>query len=824
MTKYTKHLLQSCAAVALSSAAAGSVVWAQDSSQDSSTETNSNVTELEEIVVTGTSRARASLSTPMSLTQVGERQIAKLTSNSQADILRSIPTIKAEGGGGEVAANVFIKGLPSGGQYSFTPLNYDGVPVFTTFGLNSSAFDVYYRNDLGIERLEFVRGGVSNLFGPGSVAGIINYISKTGSDEGEGTLQVEVAEEGRFRGDFAASGPVSENGNTYYAVSGYYRYDEGPLKTGLPTEGFQLRGNIKREFSDGSGSFTLYGQWIDDAVQFFLPLPLNGDDRSRATGNDGETIYSVQTAEAANLSYQTPDGIFKTPIGEGVKTRGGSIAAVFEKDFGNEWGMNARMKYSRYAHEFNLFLDGDGFVNLPETQAGFLAARGYEGLDAIFTSTASGQELASSDLLFANRLLDRNRPASDFSGELNITKEMSTDSFDHTFTVGSFFSRSTARDEVMLTRYLAEFNNAPGLVDVTVTDAEGNDITVSQNGLLDAGAGYGYSDNKATRYAFYAADQFESDQWVFDVGVRVEKMIGDIIKEGSSSFLLNDDPSLAPGLQSVTFGNGNYTSGRVSTTEWALSLGALYRVNDNLSLYGNAARGYFFPQIRSVGFNSLGEPASYQGEIITQAEVGMKYRSNRFSGTVSTFYAKLDDRRNVDFVNDGQGGVTEDVSIQSTRTIGLEATGTINITDTLSLSGNVTFQDHQFTKVEGNPAQEGNELRRQPNVMFNGGLYYDDDTYDASFFMTHIGNNFANDSNSVELGSHSIARLDAGYTFNIAGDQTARIGVSVFNLFDSAGITEGSPRQGSAQANTGDFFVGRPILPRRISVRMTYKF
>ena len=141
--------------------------------------------QLEEVVVTGTSLARASVDTPLAVTSFDEDRLLKLTSNSQADILNSVPTIKAEGGGGEVATNVFIKGLPSGGQYQFTPLMYDGMPVFSSFGLNSSAFDVYYRNDLGIERLEFVRGGVSNLFGPGSVAGLINYISKTGSDTPE---------------------------------------------------------------------------------------------------------------------------------------------------------------------------------------------------------------------------------------------------------------------------------------------------------------------------------------------------------------------------------------------------------------------------------------------------------------------------------------------------------------------------------------------------------------------------------------------------------------------------------------------------------------
>jgi outer membrane receptor protein involved in Fe transport len=148
--------------------------WADDADQAGDEEG----APLEEVVVTGTSRARAAYDTPLAATTLDADRLSMLNSNSQADILNSVPTIKAEGGGGEVAANVFIKGLPSGGQYQFTPLEYDGIPVFSSFGLNSSAFDVFYRNDLGIERLEFVRGGVSNLFGPGSVAGVINYIRR----------------------------------------------------------------------------------------------------------------------------------------------------------------------------------------------------------------------------------------------------------------------------------------------------------------------------------------------------------------------------------------------------------------------------------------------------------------------------------------------------------------------------------------------------------------------------------------------------------------------------------------------------------------------
>lgn len=246
----------------------------------------------EEIVVTGTSASRTAQNTPLSIARIDETDLRTFSgSGSQADLLQQIPGLKTEGGGGEVATNFRVRGLPSAGQFEFTPINYDGVTVLSSFGLNSSAFDFFARNDLGIERLEFVKGGVSNLFGVSSTAGIINYISKTGSAESHGTFQLEVAEDNRYRGDFAFRGPLGEN--TFYAVSGFYRYDEGPLDTGMPTEGFALRGNIKHEFADGSGSFTLYGSYIDDRANFYLPLPLEGTTRKRVNGNDGKTVFTT---------------------------------------------------------------------------------------------------------------------------------------------------------------------------------------------------------------------------------------------------------------------------------------------------------------------------------------------------------------------------------------------------------------------------------------------------------------------------------------------------------------------------------------------------
>ena len=777
------------------------------------------------IIITGTSRARAAFNTPLAVTSLGEARLQKIAASSQADILNTVPTLKADAGGGEVASNIFVRGLPSGGQYQFTPLMYDGLPVLSTFGLNSSAYDVYYHNDLGIDRLEFVQGGVSNLFGPGSVAGLINYLSKTGTDNFRGIAQIEVAQRGRARADLAMSGPLG--GNTYYAFSGFYRYDDGPVKTDLKTKGYQLRGNIKHRFADGSGSVTVYGQWIDDQVQFYLPIPLNGSNRSRIAGNDGDKVYQVLFRDGLEgLAFNTPDGIFTTDAEEGVLTRGGQIALAFDKQLGNGWGINGRTKWSKYKHQFALWSDGDGVINVPETLQSFLTNRGLGSLaNASFTFADGSGAVPANFLLFANRITDRNRPVHDFTGELNLTKEAEFRATNHNFTLGGFYGNASAKDINVTTTYLAEFNNQPRLVNLVVTNpTTGAQTIVSRNGLLNAGAGYVNNRHEAERYAVYGADQIDAGRLKFDIGFRWERINADIRRERTATVVTDaTTPNLSTALRDVIWGNGTFLTAKVHTSEWAAAAGVLYRLTDNVNLYANASRGYFFPEPRAVTFNALAQPQSYTAEIIKQAEVGLKFNAGAVSGTAAAFYNKLTNRRQILFVNDGSGGFTEVVNLVGTEAYGVDGTLRVQIMPNLAAEGNVTLQHARYKAFDTTPANVGNNIERQPSLLYNAGLYYDDDRFDASIFTNYTGDVYTASANTIKLKGFNVVNLDAGVKLGIIG-RKVRLGVNVFNLLNTDATTEGSPRQDNNQTTGGAFFVGRPVLPRRIAARLTVDF
>ncbi|MEM8486668.1 MAG: carboxypeptidase-like regulatory domain-containing protein [Bacteroidota bacterium] len=756
---------------------------------------------LDEIVVTGSFSGRTQKESPMSITLLNAARLQQLSSNSQADILRTIPGITAEGGGGEVASNVFVRGMPSGGQYQFTPLQVDGLPVLSTFGLNSSAHDVYFRNDIGLRNLEFVRGGSSTLFGAGSVAGIINYTSTTGSFEHENKVQLEWAEGGRVKTDFLAAGPL--NDNLFYAVSGFYRYDDGPLDTGLPTRGYQVRANVKKLFNDAKSSITVYGQVIDDNVQFYLPYPLANDNgqRERPTGNDGETVYTTLTGQAKDFSFDTPFGRFESPIGNGVMTQGGYLMVDLKHSFGNDWRLSAKAKAARYDHWFNLFLDGDGVHNVPETQASFLTDRELPA-NASFTYADDGSTLAANDLLFQNRILDRQRPMEEMVSEIQVTKSIDN----HNFSFGTFLANTRAEDNNWILNFLGDFRNAPRMVNVAYTDEDGNDVNFSTGGFI-SGAQTSNRYHESRKVAFFVGDEIKGEQFNLDIGLRWERASGIISRE-------------------TGVGSNTFQKGEVSTSDLAVAIAGLYKLSTSTNLYANFSRGYFFPELRSVSFPRPGVPQSYEPESVVQGELGVKYAQRNFSGTAALFFVALGDRRSVDFINDpnNPSSIIEEVRVQSTQTIGLEATANYALGNGVNVYGNFTFQDHEFTEVEGNPDLEGNELRRQPNVMGLAGFSYENDGFDVNLSSNFLGSKFANDANTVELDGFNIVRLDAGYSFPLGDKEALRVGLSVFNLFDADGVTEGSPRQGDAQTGLSEFFVGRPILPRRVFLRAAFSF
>ncbi|UJH68602.1 TonB-dependent receptor domain-containing protein [Allomuricauda sp. SCSIO 65647] len=787
--------------------------------------------QLDEVVLSASSTFRSQKQAPLSISSKKIAEITKLSANSQADILRDVPGITAEGGGGETATNLFVRGLPSGGQYVFNPLQYDGMPLMSTFGLNSSAHDVYARPDIGFKGVEFVRGGAAVLYGAGSVAGLINYTSKTGDTNPGNVINFEWGSRGRLKTDFYTGGRLGgEDSNTFYAFTGFVRKDDGPIETGLTTRGVQFRGNIKKRFE--RGTFTVHAQYIDDNAQFFLPLPLSGDSRERIAGNDGEDVEQLLSGELAETSFLTPGGVYKSPIEDGVYTKGGYIMGDFIYNFSDRLRFKSKIRYANYEHNFALYVGGNGDFGNPISLSNYIAqvAPDNTGFDATYQG-GSGEQISGNDLVVENLHVDRLRPMTDYSGDANLIFN-SANGY-HTFTLGTYLARTEAEDVNFQYRVLSEFNNNPRLVNLSYTDAVGGNVIYSEGGIYNR---IGMTSNRflsQSRTAFYLTDEMIFDRWRFDVGLRIEHTTGTFNNGGLEETQVYDNAELTPELANVRFADGSFTTAEIEDTDWAVSLAGLYELSESTNLYANFSKGFFWPQQRGFVPTPGIRESNYEGETIIQGEAGAKFGTPKFSGSIAGYYVTLRDRIRIDqaIVN----GQLEDQarSEQTTSTVGLEASWLYRFDDSFSLNGTATYQNHEITKNETTnlltgevtTINEGNEIGRQPNFLGSLGLNYDDRKFDANFTLNHTGSKFTDDGNNVELDAITIARLGAGYTFRTEDVNSVRLGFSVFNLFDSDGLTEGNPRAGiGGQVDDGDFFFGRPILPRRFFLTATFNF
>ena len=169
--------------------------------------------------------------------------------------------------------------------------------------------------------------------------------------------------------------------------------------------------------------------------------------------------------------------------------------------------------------------------------------------------------------------------------------------------------------------------------------------------------------------------------------------------------------------------------------------------------------------------------------------------------------------------------LTPSLLLTESDTFGIELDGNYQPTDYLTLSGNFTYQDAKF--MGDSPTSiNGKRPDRLPKMLANVGAQLNASGFDASVFWNHQSKTFQDASNNVPLFAYSIWRAEAGYTFDSLGaENKLRFSVGVWNLLNSQGLAEGNPRAGAIQTGgTGAYFNARPILPRRITAKLTFDF
>ncbi len=774
---------------------------------------------IEEIVVTGTTAVgRTKLESSVAITTAGEQQIAQEAPLGTADLLELVPGFWVEDSGGEISNNVAPRGLGGGSAFRFISIQEDGLPVV----YDGEQLDSLMRQDITIERMEAIRGGTAGILTVNGPASIVNFITKTGTEDPGGTFKFTTTDFGTVRGDFFYGAPFSDD--WLIGVGGYYRKSDGIRDVGFTADhGGQLRVNLTRPMDDGE--LTLHFKSVDDSNTFYLPIALTDPDDPRGIPGLDPNEGTLLGPDVANFRHLTPTGELNTNLRDGFHTQATTVGLSFVKDLNSDWTMSVKSRFTDFNIDINAVFNVDNgslrfaTERLEDDDVAQLVAD-TGGVAARYQYVDDGSVPADLDGLNGNGLvtnavaLFRNRETTQFTSDLRFN--YSTLNNDLAFGV-LIVDYQLGQDKQIGSTYMTDVRNNPRRLDIVSIDDGGNVLgSLTDNGILEYGTWFGNNRGNLTSYSFYVNDEFQvTDNLRVDAGLRIEEVSFDVSTEqAQTQALVGNDTDNTPANDVIrNWGTGNFDNASESWNELSWTIGGNYTLTDNFAVYARYADSYQTPGLGSIG--QLGEGISD----LTFAEFGGRILSDTLTISATAFFTEFD---NLPFTAFG-GTVNERRIAISTEALGVEFDGTWQPNDLFSLQFVGVIQE---TEIQGIPAGDenedfnGNQVQRTPETQIRVTPTLHTDFGNFFFTYHYLGERFADIGNTIPLPEYET--IDVG--FNYYFSDALALQLKGTNLSDEVGLTEGNPRAGFREATGENIYYARPILGRSYTLSITYDF
>ena len=766
----------------------------------------------EVIIVTGVARAQNRLESSVSLSVVDAESIADLNPRSSADLVRQIPGIRSEASGGEGNANIAVRGIPvSTGGARYIQLQEDGLPVLEFGDIIFGNSDNFIRADRNVGRVEAVRGGSASTFASNSPGGIVNFVSKTGLQQGGAVVGSIGLDHETYRLDFDYGAPIADD--TYFHVGGFYRTGEGPRDIGYNgSNGGQIRANLTQEFAGGYIRF--FGKYLDDKTPTILPQPVfvggsNADPDYQAIANfdpRDDALYSRYINNVVTLDGSNNPAVYDFHDGLSVQSKAFGVEAEIE--FAPGWTATNRFRYS----------DNSGaFLSPFPASAGdaqdVADAIGGAGSTIVFatgpnagqTATASsigGNGLLTNIVNFNTRLNDLGLIAND----LRISRDFEVGGGALSFTGGFYASRQNVDTDWLWTSHVQTVEGDGNSVLVDIVDANGD--TVTQNGVVGYSASFFGNccrrsyDVRYDTYAPFASLAFESGALTLDASVRYDYGSADGSITGSdsgygsgiTSFDFDNDGSISPAEASTAvLPLGNSRPVNYDFDYFSFSLGANYLLTDDLSVFARysqggrhtADRSLFSPAVSTLDGSLPGGDDSGVIAEVDQIEGGVKYQGGGLRLYGTAFFAKTAETN------------VEIAPLQLTdnkyEAFGLELEGSYSF-GPFSVSGGATYTDSEIVDAL-NAAVIGNTPRRQADFVYQGTAQYEDDFLTTGLNLIGTTESFTQDNNELVLPAYT----QVNAFLAVRPLERLEVSLNANNLFDAFGYTEAE--EGSIPGN-----------------------
>lgn len=171
---------------------------------------------IDEIVVTARKREESLQDVPLSVTALTANNLRELNVQSPDDVSRFTPGFSyVSSRGRSNLERPVVRGQSSLLGTANASFFVDGVYI------NGPAISTELAN---LERVEVIKGPQVALYGRGTYAGAINYITRQPTDTFEGTLNLTAAEQGEYEVAGSVSGPLIDGTLSYFVAARHWEY------------------------------------------------------------------------------------------------------------------------------------------------------------------------------------------------------------------------------------------------------------------------------------------------------------------------------------------------------------------------------------------------------------------------------------------------------------------------------------------------------------------------------------------------------------------------------------------------------------------------
>lgn len=838
-------LTKIAAAIAASSCATmfAAPVMAQTAT-DAKTDTSKSAdVGLERVVITATSQARSKMRSSVSVTDIDQEQIKDFGARTEAEVLLLIPGVRTEataGPGGN--ANITVRGLPiSSGGSKYVQLQEDGLPTVQFGDMNFSNNDYWIRFDNNVDSIQTLRGGSSSVFASHAPGAVINYISKTGKQAG-GNISLTRGlnfRETRFDGDYG--GKLAPD--MYFHIGGYYREGEGSRHySDNALQGYQLKGNLTKEFNGGKGyvrvNFKLLDEHAPTTPQTYVNATLSGTrvgGFTRTPNYDGtrDSQYSIYNAAYTGLNPATQQ-LFTANLLDGITVNSKSVGMEFHNELSNGFTVDNKFRISKNSGAFTAqFWDIKTLANLLGTSGN--TARYFNGPGAGTTVTAAN---LATGLVSQGAAINTMTPdMGNLVNDLSVSKNFKLDNgVTLDARAGLFHSRQNVVQTWAISERVMEAGVNGRLIDLY--NPAGAALTTA--GLTGYNNQWGACcardiDAQFTTDAPYLSLNANVGNFDLDAGVRHETFKANGRYAGSKQIVggkdINGDGVITGAEKNVYVSdtaNPGLVNYKISYTNF--SLGANYRFTPNLSAFARYSEGnraiadrlLYSANIDAVTGQLTSGGVTAALAPVKQSEIGVKNRGNTAFGTYAVS-ATLFHSTNTEFDYDQTRQDNPNLpNYQGPKlnVIGYKADGleleTGATMGNFAINFNVTYSKEVITANLGDPSAVGKTSGGVPKVRYTIAPRYSLGNLTIGAAVRGQSQVFTGNDNVNTIDGHFIVSAFANYEF--ANGLTASLNVN--NLLDKVypasggGFVGGSTTVFGAGIQTG----------RTISASLRYAF